>query len=232
MSEVAYLNLDVNFFEHPKTRRLVSLLGPNSDILPLRLWAYCAKYHPLDGRLKGYSETEIEGIIGWTGEPGLALKSMGRVGFILGQETGYQCVDWLQHEGHIAAFSRRGKTAAKARWSKYATSMPKALQNGTSSNAPTIPNHTIPNHTIPNLTIPTLAEVTAYCLERKNGVNPEAWINHYQAKGWMIGKSKMKDWKAAVRTWEKNNPIPSPITAKDYLDKISQDNSKIMGAIK
>jgi hypothetical protein len=49
---------------------------------------------------------------------------------------------------------------------------------------------------------PTIEEVTAYCLERKNGVNPKKWWNHYQAKGWMIGKNKMKDWKAAVVTWE------------------------------
>lgn len=49
---------------------------------------------------------------------------------------------------------------------------------------------------------PSLEEVTSYCKERKNGVNPTAFINHYQAKGWMIGKNKMKDWQAAVRTWE------------------------------
>jgi hypothetical protein len=49
---------------------------------------------------------------------------------------------------------------------------------------------------------PTIEEVTAYCLERKNGVNPKKWWNHYKAKGWMIGKNKMKDWRAAVVTWE------------------------------
>lgn len=51
---------------------------------------------------------------------------------------------------------------------------------------------------------PTLEEVSAYCLERKNKVNPKKWLSHYEAKGWMIGKNKMKDWKAAVRTWEEN----------------------------
>jgi hypothetical protein len=52
---------------------------------------------------------------------------------------------------------------------------------------------------------PTLKEVADYCLERKNEVNPDNWMNHYAAKGWMIGPNKMKDWKAAVRTWEKND---------------------------
>jgi len=50
---------------------------------------------------------------------------------------------------------------------------------------------------------PTLPEVEAYCAERKNSVDPERFINFYTAKGWMVGKNKMKDWKAAVRTWEK-----------------------------
>jgi hypothetical protein len=49
---------------------------------------------------------------------------------------------------------------------------------------------------------PTLDEVKIYCLERKKGVNPEKWFDFYSAKNWMIGKNKMKDWKAAVRTWE------------------------------
>lgn len=52
---------------------------------------------------------------------------------------------------------------------------------------------------------PTLEQVTEYCKRRKNRVDPEAWYNHYSSNGWMVGRTKMKDWKAAVRTWEKNN---------------------------
>ncbi|WP_202946767.1 hypothetical protein, partial [Rhodanobacter denitrificans] len=52
-------------------------------------------------------------------------------------------------------------------------------------------------------TPPTLEEVAAYCQERNNGVDPQKWYDFYAAKGWMIGKNKMKDWKEAVRTWEK-----------------------------
>lgn len=52
-------------------------------------------------------------------------------------------------------------------------------------------------------TIPMIEEVQAYCEERKNNVDAERFHNHYTAIGWMIGKSAMKDWKAAIRTWEK-----------------------------
>ena len=50
---------------------------------------------------------------------------------------------------------------------------------------------------------PTFEEVAEYCSARNNTVNPQAFIDFYESKGWMIGKNKMKDWKAAVRTWER-----------------------------
>ena len=51
---------------------------------------------------------------------------------------------------------------------------------------------------------PTVEEVREYCLERQNTVDPVSFISFYESKGWMIGKNKMKDWKAAVRTWERS----------------------------
>ena len=51
---------------------------------------------------------------------------------------------------------------------------------------------------------PSREEVQAYCLERKNNVDAERFIDYYTSNGWMVGKNKMKDWKASVRTWEKN----------------------------
>ena len=53
-------------------------------------------------------------------------------------------------------------------------------------------------------TPPTLEEVTAYCIERNNTVDPQHFIDYYTSNGWLVGKNKMKDWKAAVRTWERN----------------------------
>lgn len=51
---------------------------------------------------------------------------------------------------------------------------------------------------------PSVEEVEQYCFERSNNVNAQSFIDFYESKGWMIGKNKMKDWKAAVRTWERN----------------------------
>jgi len=52
---------------------------------------------------------------------------------------------------------------------------------------------------------PVLGDVVEYCNERKNNINPISFMSHYESNGWKVGKNLMKDWKAAVRTWEKNN---------------------------
>lgn len=52
---------------------------------------------------------------------------------------------------------------------------------------------------------PTVEEVVAYCKERNNRVDASRFVDFYTAKGWMVGKNKMKDWKSAVRTWERNS---------------------------
>ena len=63
----------------------------------------------------------------------------------------------------------------------------------------------IEKESIRRFTPPSVDEVTAYCEERGNRVDPQEFVDFYEAKGWMIGKNKMKDWKASVRTWEKSS---------------------------
>lgn len=52
---------------------------------------------------------------------------------------------------------------------------------------------------------PTVEEVTNYCNERKNNIDPEQFVDYYASKGWFVGNTRMKDWKAAVRNWERRN---------------------------
>ena len=62
-------------------------------------------------------------------------------------------------------------------------------------------------------TPPSVEEVKEYCRERGNNVNAQRFVDFYTAKGWKIGKDTMRDWKAAVRTWEKkdgSNDIQTP----------------------
>ena len=63
---------------------------------------------------------------------------------------------------------------------------------------------------------PTLDEVKQYCEERNNNIDPMAFIDFYSSKGWMIGKNRMKDWKAAVRTWERKRKEKSQVESSVY----------------
>lgn len=76
---------------------------------------------------------------------------------------------------------------------------------------------------------PTIDEVEAYCQERGNGVDPERFVDFYASKGWRVGKEPMKDWKAAVRTWERrdnhNNGYAQnkPVATADRLAQMIRD---------
>ena len=80
-------------------------------------------------------------------------------------------------------------------------------------------------------TPPTLEEVKAYCLERNNNVDAEKFVDYYTANGWVQGKGKpVKDWKACIRTWEKNSftnkPQPNKQIVPDYMLEASEQMNK------
>ena len=65
-----------------------------------------------------------------------------------------------------------------------------------------------PSGSITRFAPPDLAEVAAYCRERGNCVDPQRFVDFYASKGWLVGKSPMKDWRAAVRNWERGETTP------------------------
>jgi hypothetical protein len=68
---------------------------------------------------------------------------------------------------------------------------------------------------------PSFEEVKAYCDERNNNVNPQKWFDYYSSNGWKVGKNSMKDWKAAVRTWESSDGRNSTSKPKTFEDEIT-----------
>jgi len=89
------------------------------------------------------------------------------------------------------------------------------------NNAPTRESRFIP---------PTIDEVRIYCQERGNNIDPEQFVAFYESKGWMIGKNKMKDWKAAVITWEKDRSQKTKQTAFRNYDERNTDYEALFGA--
>jgi hypothetical protein len=140
------INVDVDYFTHPKTLRLIGLLGRGAEVYPIKLWCWAAKYHSESGLLAGYSDEEVESVIGWTGERGLLVASLKHVGFIEKNELGVYVHDFSSRNGHIAAFKARARRAADARWSKLrgsdapsnATSTPQAMLEQCPTYRPTV----------------------------------------------------------------------------------------------
>lgn len=74
---------------------------------------------------------------------------------------------------------------------------------------------------------PTLSQITQYCLERNNNVNAEQFYDYYESNGWKVGKNAMKDWKACVRTWERNG-YDKPIKKKNNKHDALNDMRDLM----
>lgn len=75
---------------------------------------------------------------------------------------------------------------------------------------------------------PAVDEVRAYCNERNNGIDPEEFVSFYESKGWMIGRNKMKNWKSAIITWEKNrkqNGVNTNAAAENDHAPVKYDES-------
>lgn len=74
---------------------------------------------------------------------------------------------------------------------------------------------------------PTLSEIEQYCIERNNNVNAEQFYDYYESNGWKVGKNAMKDWKACVRTWERNG-YDKPIKKKNNKQDTLNDMRDLM----
>lgn len=132
---MAELNLDIGYFSHRKTMRLIGLLGKGSEVLPIRLWCYTALHHAETGWLADYSAQEIESILGWWGEPGRMLEAMLSVKFIDTIDSGYYVHNWHKRAGHLIAFHIRAKKGARGRWGKIAGEDIENAVSDASSNA-------------------------------------------------------------------------------------------------
>lgn len=79
---------------------------------------------------------------------------------------------------------------------------------------------------------PTLSEIEQYCIERNNNVNAEQFFDYYESNGWKVGKNSMKDWKAAVRTWERSEyrkPNSKTNSKEDAINVVNNLMNKLGG---
>ena len=80
----------------------------------------------------------------------------------------------------------------------------------------------------PRFSPPSVQEVARYCRERGNGVDAQAFVDFYSSKGWRVGSSPMKDWKAAVRTWEKREGGAARGTGRNFETNAAENRGESM----
>lgn len=185
----------------------------NMTDFQFRLWVYLITYVDDYGRgsadpelLKGFVFPRRKGVTESTIEKALAdLANSGSVLLYEVDGEPYFCFpNWSEHQ------------RIQTKKSKFpAPDIENSRLVTVSHGEPPTESESNPNtNTNPNTSIergsrfipPTIEEVSTYCLERGNNVDPQRFIDHYQANGWVQGKGKpIKDWRATVRTWERND---------------------------
>ena len=114
-----------------------------------------------------------------------------------------KCIKTLKKEGLIEV--KRKGIPAKQYFKINEQQVPQILNNLSFKNSTTINKNKEIRITNKYFKKPTILEVKNYCILRKNNIDAEAFWDFYESKDWFVGKSKMKDWKAAVRNWERGD---------------------------
>lgn len=112
------LNLDLNYFDHIKVKRLVVRLGNWAEVVPIKLWVEAGKYWPESGVLP-ITDVELEELCGWKGARGECIAALVELKFLVKVDQGWVINDWLDHEGHLSALKQRSQIANKTRWDMY-----------------------------------------------------------------------------------------------------------------
>lgn len=209
------IRIKTTFPRHPKTIKLYRKLGPEGPLCLLYLWLWAAENRP-SGNLNGLDAWSIATACAWPGEADVFVGTLLEVGYLEKLGEHYVLHDWSYHNAYAAAAVQRSEKASKAakvRWERKLGLCSEHCGNGKKPDAPSPNPSPSPKDKRKKIIKrkkkfepPTFEEVKAYCEERKNGIDPQHFLDSNTAKGWVVGKNKtpMVDWKAAVRTWERN----------------------------
>ena len=197
--------------------RMAELLGlPELHIVGClwKVWSW-ADQNTVDGNAICVTDVTLER---YTGVTGFAY-AMRQVGWLKG-ENGALCLpNFLEHNGQTA--KKRAQTQVRVAKHRNASSVTKALPEKRREEKKRDTTKVVSSMR------PTIEQVAAYCKERNNTVDPQKWFDYYTANGWKIGKNAMKDWQAAVRTWEQNDYGSGKASGKTWAQQ-TQSNVQQM----
>lgn len=218
MAEQNWIKMRCDLWTDPRVVRIMSALkADRSRIIGalFRAWSI-ADAHTIDGNLPGYTPEVLDADIGI---PGFSAELQG-VGWLEVTSTGIAIPRFTEHNGQSAK-RRAQDTARKGRVRKVSASKADKKRNRVEESR--VEESRVEKKKPIHFVEPTLEQVTEYCQERGprgQGIDPEQFIDFYASKGWKVGNQKMKDWRAAVRTWERNATLRGSSEAVDVVAEI------------
>ena len=156
---------------------------------------YYETFETVIGKIKDIEEREwLRKVIIQYGLHGTAPESFNSEALEIAWTVCKDLIDQQQHRREVNAANRAGKKSAPATTEEN-TAVVQPEEKPAQEIQPEKPKRK-------NFVKPTVEEIAEYCSERKNGIDPQAFYDFYESKGWKVGAAKMKDWRASVRTWE------------------------------
>lgn len=214
MASVKWIKLNVDMFDDEKIKIIQSM--PEGDAL-LIVWV---KLILLAGKTNEGGYIYISENMPYTEEMlsvvvnkpltiiRLAIETFTRLGMIENDEKGIYLVNFEKHQSldkleqiREQTRLRVAKHRAKLKENNNVT-LQVTQSNATDKDIDKDIDKNIKENIKRKFVKPTIEEIQDYCIERSNGINANAFYDFYESKDWMVGKNKMKDWKACVRTWE------------------------------
>ena len=203
----SWIKVDTAIHSKPEVFRLSAELEMSVlEVVGLlvKFWAW-ADTHSADGNAVGVTSVTLDSYIGVNDFSAM----MQKVGWLEFNEEGMKIPNFDYHNGKSAKSraltNRRVSKSRNERYKCNDDSVTKALPDKIREDK----NNNIGGK---RFSPPTIKEISDYSLEIRQPIDAEKFHDFYASKGWMVGKNKMKDWKAAVRNWikgqDKNPPAP------------------------
>lgn len=217
-----YVKLFSSFWTHRKTARLRASLGEDALWLVPRIWSYAAENQP-DGDFSSYTATELALLIGYFKDATRMLEALQQAGFMDGMEIH----GWAEYNEYHKTFGDRAKKAAEARWESH--NKKKEAKKKTrddkigeeTSNASSI---------VTSKDKGSMEEISGFCLSIQLTTSDGEFCFHkWEANGWTNGNSKIKDWKATIRSWKSAGYMPSQKTKNGTHSSTPTESTRNLG---
>lgn len=196
---MAWIESHQTLRDHPKLYKIVDSLQISKPqaVGHLHLfWYWCVDYAP-EGVLKSFSDIQIARASCWESDAKMFVTALIDAGFIDRKDGVLTVHDWLDFCGAMIE-KRLQRMAAKRQ-----TTAP----NGVLPTQPTVPNQPTELKGAQKFVPPKAWEVTEYAKEQGYALDGQKFLDYYEARGWMVKGTRIKSWKACVRTWKGNETL-------------------------